>query len=188
MTMKVDHLEWWCDVCEYGMTFESERECELMAEMHETGKPEGDCVGDGASDSCGEEAPRDREIAARALRDAAHDWDEVPDRTPRTGTDTGPWLVARAETIATPGLQYCPACGCSTPLGAHFSHCPAGFEAGAKWQGSRKVEVTDDLVRLGAIAGLDAVQPTWRATGSEPCSDDLAFIRAALSAVLKGTP
>lgn len=38
MTMKVDYLEWWCDVCEYGMTFETERECKLMAEMHEAGK------------------------------------------------------------------------------------------------------------------------------------------------------
>lgn len=63
---------------------------------------------------------------AEALMDAAHAWDEVPDRTPRTGTDTGPWLVARAVSIASdPELKYCLACGCSTPLGAHFSHCPS---------------------------------------------------------------
>lgn len=49
-----------------------------------------------------------RAIEAAALRDAAHDWDEVPDRTPRTGTDTGPWLTARAAAIVSEPSSLAP--------------------------------------------------------------------------------
>ena len=43
-------------------------------------------------------------------------------------------------------------------------------------------------VRAVTIAALDAVQPTWRATGAEPSEDDLAWTRAVLAVVHPTAP
>lgn len=34
MTVKIERLEWWRDVCKYGMVFEDEDECRAMGELH----------------------------------------------------------------------------------------------------------------------------------------------------------
>jgi hypothetical protein len=50
------------------------------------------------------------------------------------------WLAAHDAGVAAKvnpalslGLKYCLRCGCSTPNGAHFSHCPdAGISGGTQ--------------------------------------------------------
>lgn len=37
MTITVDRLDWWCDICAFGMTTESAELTDMTARMHETG-------------------------------------------------------------------------------------------------------------------------------------------------------
>lgn len=43
--------------------------------------------------------------------------------------------------------------------------------------------VDEGKIEQAAIAGLDAVNPTWRATGTRPSPDDLKFTRAVVEAI-----
>ena len=114
----------------------------------------------------------------------------VPAETPGAPAGTSESVVSVADEAgavfdaALARQEAKPLNGRATPQ--QVGYFEAGFEAGAKWQVSRKGEVTDDMVRVGVIAGLDAVQPTWRATGSDLSPDDLAFTRAALAAAMGG--
>lgn len=83
-------------------------------------------------------------------------------------------------------------CRCGHGVGAHDFSDPSERcrMVGCRCQGWFGVApvlpsstVDEGKIEQAAIAGLDAVNPTWRATGTKPSSDDLKFARAVVEAI-----